>query len=64
MLRRHIDFIAVLFIAVVMIAVSKASSVAVAPVEVYSIRFDNAVNMHQREFTSDFLTCLASLLNQ
>jgi len=44
MLRRHIDFIAVLFIAVVMIAVSKAAAFKVAPVEIYTIRFDNASN--------------------
>ena len=64
MLRRHIDFIAVFFIAVVMIAVSKAANVPVTPVEVYSIHFENAANNQQCEISREILTSLASFLNQ
>lgn len=42
MLRRHIDFLAVLFLAIVMAAFSKASSVRLPDLDV--IRTQNAVN--------------------
>jgi pyridoxine 5'-phosphate synthase PdxJ len=64
MLRRHIDFIAVLFIAVVMIAVSKAAAFKVAPVEIYTVRFDNASNTTRYQISQELLSDLASLLNQ
>jgi hypothetical protein len=41
MLRRHIDFIAVFFIGVVMFAISRAPSVTL-PVQVNTVRFENA----------------------
>jgi hypothetical protein len=42
MFRRHIDFLAVLFLAIVMAAFSKASTVQLADVDV--VRLQNAVN--------------------
>jgi hypothetical protein len=42
MFRRHIDFLAVLFLAIVMAAFSKASAVQLADVDV--VRLQNAVN--------------------
>jgi hypothetical protein len=41
MLRRHIDFIAVFFIGIVMFAISRAPSVTL-PVQVNTVRFENA----------------------
>jgi len=42
MFRKHIDFLAVLFLAVVMAAFSHASSIVLPPIEV--VRLQNAVN--------------------
>jgi hypothetical protein len=61
MFRKHIDFLAVFFVAVVMAAFSKASSVRPPDVEV--IRLQNAVNSQSCPL-SQALAHLENILNR
>jgi len=61
MFRKHIDFLAVLFLAVVMAAFSKASSVRLPDVD--AIRLQNAVNAESCPLTRA-LTRIDNILNR
>ena len=61
MFRKHIDFLAIFFLAVVMAAFSKASSVRWPDVE--AIRVQNAVNAESCPF-SRALARLENILNR
>jgi hypothetical protein len=62
MFRRHIDFLAVLFLAVVMAAFSKASSVLLPPADV--VRMQNAVNVDSCPISREVLMRLEDILNR
>jgi hypothetical protein len=61
MFRRHIDFLAVLFLAIVMAAFSKASSLRLPDVD--AIRMQNAVNVESCPL-SRALARLDNILNR
>jgi len=61
MFRRHIDFLAVFFLAIVMAAFSKASSLRVADLD--AIRMQNAVNVQSCPL-SRALARLDNILNR
>lgn len=63
MFRRHIDFIAVLFIAAVMIGFSKAPSLRI-PDAVDTIRLQNAISSDPCPISREILSRLAYILNR
>ncbi|HEV2687118.1 MAG TPA: hypothetical protein VGV35_01150 [Bryobacteraceae bacterium] len=65
-MRRHIDFFAVIFIALVMMAFSKAATMKPLPADVYSIRVQNAANAANSDACpiSQAMASLASILDQ
>jgi hypothetical protein len=63
MFRRNIDFLAVLFIAVVMLGFSKASSLRL-PEVMDSIQMQNAVSVDSCPIRREVLSRIAYILNQ
>ncbi len=63
MLRWNIDFLAVLFIAVVMLGFSKASSLRL-PEAMDSIQMQNAVSVDSCPIRNEVLSRIAYILNQ
>jgi hypothetical protein len=63
MFRRNIDFLAVFFIAVVMLGFSKAASVRL-PEVMDSIQMQNAVSVDSCPIQREVLSRIAYILNQ